>query len=367
MKKILCINTGGKGNLHGLRMRRLTANIDAEVVYYDLERSGSRIVEGKNVWNLLNSSKWDLVYQEGTGIAGGANLIRAAIAWKQKFVVSSGDPIGGFFRVTQGPVLGSFFEIYEKMLYRTCSGFIGWTPYLTGAALKMGAKRAVTIEGGVDLNIFYPYTPSERLKIREKYDIHPEHLVCGVVGSLKWTSRQSYCYGYEMIESLKHLNRQDVTILIVGDGDGRHRLEKAIPSQLKSRVVFTGLLPEIEVVDVMNVMDIGFVTQTLDELGSYRLTTKLPEYLACGVPVAMSPVPGFYDYAASSGWPLPAYHPASTEFHVRCAAWLDQLSWKDIGEKASNAPEIARCFFDYSRVSAKFVSFIQELLHSDKS
>jgi Glycosyl transferases group 1 len=361
MKKVLCINTGGKGD--GLRMRRLTANLNAEVVYYDLERSRSRIANGKDVWNILNSSTWDLVYQEGTGIAGGANLIRAAIGWKQQFVVSSGDPIGGFFRVTQGPLLGSVFELYEKMLYRTCSGFIGWTPYLTGAALKMGAKRAITVEGGVDLNIFYPYTPSERLEIREKYGIHPEHLVCGVVGSLKWTSRQSYCYGCEMIESLKHLNRQDVTILIVGDGDGRHRLEKAIPDRLRSRVVFTGLLPEIEVVDAMNVMDIGFVTQTLDELGNFRLTTKLPEYLACGVPVAMSPIPGFYDYAASGGWALPAYHPASTEFHFRCAAWLDQLNWKDVAEKASYAREIARSFFDYNIVSAKFSNFVNGLLY----
>jgi glycosyltransferase involved in cell wall biosynthesis len=364
MKKVLCINTGGKGNLHGLRMLRLSAKLNAEVTYYDLDRSGSRLASSRAVWNLLNSSKWDLVYQEGTGIAGGVNLIRAALAWKQPFIVSSGDPIGGFFRVTQGPLLGSFFGLYEKLLYQTCSGFIGWTPYLTGAALKMGAKRAITVEGGVDLNTFYPYTPSERLKIREKYSIHPEHLVCGVVGTLKWTSRQSYCYGYELIESLKRVKRLDISILIVGDGDGRDRLEKAIPDSLRSRVVFTGRLPEIEVVDVINAMDIGFVTQTLDELGNYRLTTKLPEYLACGVPVAMSPIPGFYDYATSAGWPLPAYHPASTEFHVRCAKWLDQLSWNDVAGKASHAPEIARKYFDYNLVSAKFCNFVHGLLYT---
>lgn len=365
MKKVLCINTGGKGNPQGLRMRRLTAKLYAEITYYDLDRTKSRTAASQEVWNLLNSSRWDLVYQEGTGIAGGASLIRAAFARKQAFIVSSGDPIGGFFRVTKGPLLGSFFEFYEKLLYRTCTGFIGWTPYLTGAALKMGAKRAITVEGGVDLKIFYPHTPDARFKIREKYGLHPEHLVCGVIGSLQWTSRQSYCYGYEQIELLKRVKRQDISLLIVGDGDGRSRLEEAIPDSLRARVVFTGRLSEIEVVNAINAMNIGFVTQTLDELGNFRLTTKLPEYLACGVPVAMSPIPGFYDYAAEAGWSLPAYHPASTEFHCRCAQWLDQLSWDDVAKKASSAPEIARKYFDYNLVSTKFCNFVHGLLYSE--
>lgn len=365
MKKVLCINTGGKGNLHGLRMRRLTAKLNAEVTYYDLDRSVSRIAASQDIWNLINSSHWDLIYQEGTGIAVGANLILAALAWKQPFVISSGDPIGGFFRVTQGLLLGSIFELYEKLLYRTCSGFVGWTPYLTGAALKMGAKRAITVEGGVDLNTFYPYQPSKRLQLRQKYGIHPKHLVCGVVGSLKWTSRQNYCYGYELIKSLQYINRQDISILIVGDGSGKERLEKEIPNTLKSQVIFTGRVPEMEVVDVMNIMNIGFVTQTLDELGNYRLTTKLPEYLACGVPVAMSPVPGFYDYATSAGWSLPAYHPASKDFHICCAKWLDQLNWNDVFEKASHAPAIAQKYFDYKITSMKFCNFLHQLLYSE--
>jgi len=367
MKKVLCINTGGKDNLHGLRMRRLTAKLNAETTYYDLDRSLSRKAASRAVWNLLTSSKWDLVYQEGTGISAGGNLIRAALAWKQAFIVSSGDPIGGFFYVTQGPLLGCFFELYEKLLYRTCKGFIGWTPYLTGAALKMGAKRAITVEGGVDLSIFYPYAPSERLKLRQKYGIHSEHIVCGLVGSLNWSSRQSYCYGYELIESLKCVKRQDISLLIVGDGNGRSYLEKALPDTLRSRVVFTGRLPETEVVSAINTMDIGFVTQTLDELGSYRLTTKLPEYLACGVAIAMSPIPGFYDYAASAGWPLPAYHPASSDFHNRCAQWLDQLTWSDIAQKKNYAPEVASKYFDYNLVSSKFCNFVHELLYTNES
>ena len=364
MKKVLCIATAGKGGQDERRMRRLASQLNAEVSYYCVDRSVSRVVAAQEVWILLRSSQWDLVYQEGTGIAGGINLILAALLRKQHFIVSSGDPIGGFFYGKHGLLMGNLFELYERLLYKTCTGFIGWTPYLTGVALKMGAKQAVTVEGTADLNIFYPYEHSRKLAIRKKYGINPDHLVCGVIGNLNWGTRQSCCQGYELIESLKRIEREDVTILIVGDGTGRSRLEQAISGKLRSRVVFTGRVPEAEVVDAINAMDIGFVTQILGKLGNYRLSTKLPEYLACGVPVAMSPNPGFYDYVASAGWPLPAYHPASAEFHDHCAQWIDQLSWSDIAEKAKRAPEVARKYFDDDVVSVKFRNFVHRLLYS---
>lgn len=367
MKKVLCINTGGVGNLHGLRMRRLASRLQAQVSYYDADRAASRLSDTQAIWDLITSSHWDLIYQEGTGISGGINLIRAALTRKQAFVVSSGDPIGGFFHVTKGAAFGGLFGSYERLLYRTCTAFIGWTPYLTGAALKLGAKRAVTIEGAVDLNIFRPQTSIQKHKIRQRYGIDPSHIVCGTVGSLQWTPRQHYCYGYELIETLKRLQRQDVSVLIVGDGTGRSRLENAIPEALKSRVIFTGRISEEEVVEVMNAMDIGFVTQTLDELGSYRLTTKLPEYLACGLPIAMSPVPGFFDYAMQAGWALPAFHPAKPEFHQACAQWLDQLTRQDIQQKANYASAIAKQYFDYELLSPKFCNFIHGLLYSNSA
>jgi glycosyltransferase involved in cell wall biosynthesis len=362
MNTVLCINTGGRGSLYELRARRLAATLSDEVTHFDVDRSVSRRHSSRAIWRLLQSRKWDLVYQEGTGIAAGANLIRAAVAWRQPFVVSSGDPIGGFFQVTKGELVGRLFGIYEKMLYRHCAGFVGWTPYLTGRAIQMGARRGVTVEGAVDLQLFRPYPKDERLAARQSYGLNPGHLVCGVVGSLDWVRRQSYCYGLELIEALKRVKRQDLSILIVGDGNGRAILESAVSDTVRSRVVFTGRLPEAEVVRAINAMDVGFVTQTLDSLGNYRLTTKLPEYLACRVPVAMSPVPGFYDYVSTAGWPLPPYHPASAAFQRHCAAWLDSLHRDEVNEKASRAREVASQCFDYESVGEKFRSFVEGLL-----
>ncbi|WP_243664289.1 hypothetical protein [Rhodothermus marinus] len=119
-------------------------------------------------------------------------------------------------------------------------------------------------------------------------------------------------------------------------------------------------------VDLLNVMDIGFITQTLDELGRYRLTTKLPEYLAAGLPIAMSPIPGFYDYVYPAGWALPEGHPADPDFHRKLAAWLDGLSREEVRARAARAPALARRF-GYDVLRPRFAAFIGELLGVDLS
>lgn len=361
MKRILCIATSGQGGQDEIRIYRLGDSLNADVSYYCVDRAVSKLGSAAKVWKLLTSSNWDLVYQEGTGITAGIVLILLHLFRKQKFVVSSGDPIGDFFSTTQGTIAGWLGTVYERLLYRNCTGFVGWTPYLSGLALSLGAPQVSTIEGGVELNIFSPYPAERLLQTRKKYGVSADHILCGVIGSLNWSDSQKYCYGYEFTEVIKLLNRQDISFLIVGDGPARKRLEKNIPEHLGNRVIFTGRLEKEEVVEAINIMDIGFITQS-GKLGKYRLTTKLPEYLACGVPVAMSPCPGFFDYASSAGWLLPNFPPASSEFHHQCAFWLENLSREEIQAKAMNARDVACQSFDYDVLSQKFSQFVHYLL-----
>ena len=360
--QILCINTAGKGGADALRMRRLASRLEVPCAFYDLDKS-ARGQSFKSLWKLITVRPWRLIYQEGTGIAGGFNLIRAARLRGARYIISSGDPISGFFRVTKGRAAGTLFGIYERLLMRSSAGFVGWTPYLTGRALELGAPRAVTVEGAVDASLFRPLPESERQAIRTEYGLTPGHLVCGVVGSLRWTPRLQYGYGLELVEAARRLKRDDISFLIVGDGTGKPILQERVPEVLKKRVLFTGRIPEAEVVRAMNAMHVGFITQTLDELGSYRLTTKLPEYLATGLPIAMSPIPGFYDYVGEeAGWALPALPPGSTTMHEQLATWLDSLSREEVAQKASHCRAIAEERFDYARIASRFRLFVHHLL-----
>lgn len=345
------------------RARLLIAHLPFLADYFERDRTVSARQTARLVWNLLQKHRWDLVYVEGTGVPVGGPLILASKRFGQRYIVSSGDPVGGFFHTTRGPLFGWTMERYERSLYRNSAGFVGWTPYLTGMAQKMGAPRGCTVEGGADLARFRPLDRVSRQAARARFGVPPDSLVCGVVGSLVWTKRQSYSYGLELIETLRHLKRKDVSMLIVGDGDARRILEDRIPASLRDRVHFTGRLEGGDLIEAMNAMDIGFITQTLDSLGSYRLTTKLPEYLACGLPVAMSPIPGYYDYCAEAGWALPAQHPASEGFHRGCAAWLDKLTPEDLANKTAHARPLAEQRFDYRMLGARFANFVTDLLH----
>ena len=361
-KQILCVNASGM-HQDRVRMDRLGTCLSkiADLTSFDIDKTNRRAA-AVGLWSLLTSRKWDLVYQEGTGIAAGLPLLRAGMTRAQKYVVSSGDSVSGFFRVTRGAVVAVPFRWYERALYRRAAGFIGWSPYLAGRALELGAPRAVTVEGAVDLDVFKQYAPAERVGARDRFGLRHDHLVLGMVGSITWVDRQKYCYGLDLVETIKHLRRTDVSLLIVGDGDGLPRLRALVPPDLQSRVVFTGRLPYADVVTAMNAMDIGFITQTLDQLGSYRLTTKMPEYLACGLPIAMSPTPGFFDYVGAAGWALPSAHPAAPEFHIACAKWLDSLSSDEVKTRAQGCRAIAADRFSYDSIGSKFAQFVEHIL-----
>lgn len=362
-KQVLCLISAGGGGQDERRARALCEVLGrdsgAQISFEIADKAAGRRAIAAQVSARLRQ-KFDLIYLEGTGIAAGLPLIGAARRG-QKYIVSSGDPIRGFVQTTSGPLQGRLFGRYEHSLMRGCAGFVGWTPYLTGRALELGAPRGVTVEGGVDLAKFHAPSADEKQTARSRLGLPQDHIVCAVVGSLQWNARQSYVYGLELVEALRYLGRSDVSMLIVGDGTGQEILKERVSAKVKNRVVFTGRLPQSEVVSALHAADIGFVTQTLDGLGNYRLTTKLPEYMASGLGIAMSPTPGFYDYVLEAGWALPALHPASEGFHRGCARWLDVLGREDIAPKGARAVDLARQRFDFEALSSRFSRFVRDI------
>lgn len=362
-KHVLCLVSAGGGGQDERRARDLCAALEresgAQVEFEIADKSAGRRAVAATIQGRLRQ-KFDLVYLEGTGIALGWPLIQAGKRG-QKFMVSSGDAIRGYVETKSGPLQGRAFGSYEKLLMRGCAGFIGWTPYLTGRAIELGAPRAATVEGGVDLAQFHAPSTDEKQAARARLGLAQGHIVCVVAGSLNWNPRQSYVYGLELIEALRFLGRRDVSMLVVGDGTGLAVLKNKVGAGLENRVVFTMRLPPNEVARALHAADIGFITQTLDGLGNYRLTTKLPEYLAAGLGIAMSPTPGFYDYVGEAGWALPALHPGSEGFHRGCAAWLDGLSREEIAQKSARAVVLARERFDCAALAMRFCRFVGDI------
>jgi hypothetical protein len=229
-----------------------------------------------------------LVVLEGTGMAVGVPLVAARILWRQPFVVGSGDAVGPFFAL-HGPLAGLLGAGYERALMRACSGFIGWTPYLAGRALTLGASRAITAPGWSA----HPPRPGTGALVRQRLGIPADAVVAGLVGSLVWNRRRGYCYGWELVEAVKRVRRPDVHAVVVGDGSGLERLRVAAAQD--PRIHLVGRVAQESVMDYLDAFDLASLPQSRDGVGNFRYTIKLSEYVAAGLPVATSRVPFAYD------------------------------------------------------------------------
>lgn len=115
--------------------------------------------------------------------------------------------------------------------------------------------------------------------------------VLGVMGSLVWSPRLKICYGWDLVEAMALLRDLPVRGLIIGDGNGRERLErKAEALGVLDRIHFTGRIPYDQLPLYLRVMDVGLSTQTNNLPGQVRTTGKVPEYMAAGVFVLASRV-----------------------------------------------------------------------------
>src|SRR5262249_17700770 len=146
---------------------------------------------------------------------------------------------------------------------------------------------------------------ASRVEIREKLGIATNDLVFGLVGSLAWTNQVRYCYGMELVRALQRTKRSGLKVIIVGDGDGRIHLQVAAGKRLNDAVHLIGRVPRDHVPDYLSAMDVASLPQSVDQLGSFRYTTKLSEYLATRLPIVTGQIPLAYDLGDDWVWRLP--------------------------------------------------------------
>jgi len=358
--KIAWFATKGSGSNEALRMQsllsRLPGTVELPFDKADKRRSFVRL------WKAVKSASPDLLVMEGTGIAGGAACLLARVILGIPYVFSSGDAVGPFVRAWN-PVAGIFFEAYERLLCRCCAGFIGWTPYLCGRALAFGARKAVTAEGWV---IGETGGGPSRSAIRSRWGIPADAMVVGIVGSLVWNPRLLWCYGLDLVRAARNVDRPDLCVVVVGDGDGLSHLRQFAGDLLGRRVFLPGPVPLEEVMPVLRAMDVGSLPQSVDGVGAYRYTTKLPEYLEARLPVITGQTPASYDLGTDWMWRLPGSVPWGNRYQSALEDLLRHLAPAMIAEKFACLPPAESCF-SHDRQCARVAAFIRELMDGGAS
>ena len=73
---------------------------------------------------------------------------------------------------------------------------------------------------------------------------------------------------------------------VIGDGPERERLKAMVQQErLEDRVVISGVIPIELVAEMMATIDLGVVPKRNDRFGGDAFSTKIPEFMAMGVPV----------------------------------------------------------------------------------
>jgi glycosyltransferase involved in cell wall biosynthesis len=357
---ILAFATQGVGGGDELRIRGLLENF-AAVDFYPFDRT--RKVH--SFWELLRKirkRRFDLVLMEGTGVAGGFALIMAQLLNSTRYVVSSGDAVGPFIAL-HWRSLGPIATLYERVLYLRSAGFIGWTPYLTGRALTLGCPRGMTAPGWAPFRRASKFLPTTRARIRAQLQIPQDSIVFGIVGSLAWSNAAGYCYGYELVKAVARAQRDDIRVLIVGDGDGRPRLERLAADSAQGKTIFTGWVPRDILPEYLEAMDVASLPQSVDRVGCFRYSTKLSEYVAMGLPVVTGQVPLAYDLDEDGDWlwRLSGEAPWDERYIEELSQLMKRLSGTELVSKRSAVPQsIAE--FDRTRQVARVTAFLKDVI-----
>jgi glycosyltransferase involved in cell wall biosynthesis len=216
------------------------------------------------------------------------------------------------------------------------------------------------------------FTPAaeERLRlraaVRRELGIPSDALVVGLVGSLAWAPRRPYCYGLELVMAAREVARADLRILLVGDGDGRRRLEALAGDDAGRRIVLTGAVPRERALQMLCAMDVASLPQSLDELGAVRYTTKLSEYLAAGVPIVTGQLPLAYDLDGGWLWRLPGAAPWDDRYVAGMARFLATVTRDSVEKRRTRVPT-RLAVFDFARQQRAVCTFVTDAAEAHRA
>ncbi|MDJ0733709.1 MAG: glycosyltransferase [Nostocaceae cyanobacterium] len=361
-EKILVFATKGTGSNEEARILKLLFNFDTQVVPFSVS---AKLTSCLKIIRQALRTKPKLIVMEGTGIAGGLACLFLYWFLGIPYVFSSGDAIAPFLSLKY-PFLAPIVSIYERILCRFCAGFIGWTPYLVGRALTFGAPKAVTAPGWAHSPRTWEQLTESRKTIGKQLGIPDNSLVFGLLGSLAWNRRCQYCYGYELVQAFRQTKPENISILIVGDGDGMPYLKELAGEDLDKRIFLPGNVPFEQVLDYMSVMDVASLPQSVDGIGSFRYTTKLSEYLSAKLPVVTSQIPMAYDIGGDWVWKLPGSKPWEDCYINALATLMESITHREIAIKQKAIP-VAIPDFDLEPQILRVTDFINDILSSTQN
>ncbi|WP_279614662.1 glycosyltransferase family 4 protein [Desulfovermiculus halophilus] len=255
---------------------------------------------------------YDLVFATTTPLTAGIPGIFARWLRRKPFVFEVRDlwpELPRAMGVITNPVILTMMSFLEWSSYRSADRLIGLSPGIVKGIQKRGvdAQRITMIPNGCDIDLFQA----------EGSPWRPE----GVAGNdlmAVFAGAHGIANGLHAVldaaKELKKRQRQDIKIVLIGDGMQKPALEDRARLEGLSNVVFHGLVKKSDLAGLFQETDIGM--QILANVPAFYYGTspnKFFDYLANGLPV-LNNYPGWVadliqEY--SCGFAVPPEDPAA--------------------------------------------------------
>lgn len=185
-------------------------------------------------------------------------------------------------------------------LVRRCTLVVALTTPMREQLIRMGLDASRVIVEGDAVNRTVFGSLREKNEARKVFGIASDAFVAGYAGQLESMGLSKGIP--ELLGAIE--NAPDVTGLIAGGpNESKKKFEESLPSDVRSRVVFTGILTQDRVRDLYAASDVLVYPAPKSDHPFYMRDTspmKIFEYMASGVPLVSADLPPVRDILDSS-------------------------------------------------------------------
>jgi glycosyltransferase involved in cell wall biosynthesis len=242
----------------------------------------------------------------------------------------------------------------EKRCYMAASYIVALSPGMVDDILKRyPARKAISITNAANIPLFSTLSGFDIGSYKQKkYAIYTGNI--GQVNNSEWL--------YETAKILHQKNRDDIHILMIGEGQMRQKLEKLSSQECLPTIVFMPLMPKEKLVAYIQHAIVSLVPLKGTPILDSSSPNKFFESLAAGIPVIQT----------TQGWMKDFLEENQVGFTISpndaeaLAILLIKIADReiDISAMGSNAKKIAGQQFDKDYLANKMLSIVTEVYNS---
>lgn len=286
--------TGLSGSFRGGVRRGFVDGI--EVIEFELNYS-NRLGFLARTWAFLRFSisslgvvmteNFDLVFATSTPLTAGIPGVAARWIRRKPFVFEVRDlwpELPKAMGVISNPIVLLGLSALEWIIYRSSQRLVGLSPGIVEGIVRRGVNtdRVRMIPNGCDLDIFTPLVEAWRPNGVSDHDLMAVYT--GTHGSANGLDA-----AIDAAIELEARGRNDIKLVLVGDGKLKPHLEKRARSAGLQNVLFLNLMEKNKLAGLLAGADIGM--QILSNVPAFYFGTspnKFFDYLAAGLPILVN-------------------------------------------------------------------------------